>query len=258
MPQPRWTRNLEPPECPPGWTTGPPDFVGVGAQRSGTTWWMRCLRKHDRVAPRQGLPKELHYFNRFWSGEVPADFAETYHRLFPRGPGQIAGEWTPRYMLDFWTIPLLRQAAPDARILVMLRDPVDRYLSGIARAHHQATEEGGAINLVATGDALARSHYGEQLERVFDHFPRERVLVLQFERAVAAPREELERTHRFLGLEPPPEPPRQLFQQRSGAGTKPDLPGELRAELVARLAADVALLARLCPELDLGLWPDFA
>jgi hypothetical protein len=256
--QPRWTLPLDPPDIPEGWTTGPPDFVGVGAQRAGTTWWSRCIRKHDQVAPRLGLPKELHYFNRFWNGEVPEDFADTYHRLFPRGEGMIAGEWTPRYMHDFWTIPLLRQAAPDARILVMLRDPVQRYLSGVARAQHKAQEDGGDLNLVAAGDALARSHYGEQVARVFEHFRREQVQVLQLERCQAAPEAELRRTYEFLGIDASAEPPKQLFEQRAGAGTKPTLRDDLRSELVARLRDDVELLSGLCPDIDVALWPDFA
>lgn len=254
---PRWGKPLNPPRIQEGGSIGPPDFVGVGAQRCGTTWWSRVIRKHPEVARRGGLPKELHYFNRFWNGEVYDGFEDEYARLFPRGPGQINGEWTPRYMHDYWVMPLLKRAAPEAKILVMLRDPVQRYLSGVARADYKAQEDGGRINLVQSGDALARSRYGEQLERVLAHFPRERVMVLQLERCQEAPEAELRKTFEFLGIDPTVEPPEQLYQVRQGAGVKPKLPPELRAELVARIAPDVELLSRLVPELDIDRWPDF-
>ena len=89
--------------------------------------------------------KEIHFFDRFWDGrEVPADLPGAYARQFPRPEGELTGEWTPRYMHDFWALPLLKAAAPEARILVMLRDPVDRYRSGIAREQRARREGRGA------------------------------------------------------------------------------------------------------------------
>src|SRR5213595_3311651 len=71
-PIPRWMQPLEAPECPPGWRTGPPDFVGVGAQRCGTSWWYRgTIRSHPQVVRIAKPGKELHYFDRFWGGEPP-------------------------------------------------------------------------------------------------------------------------------------------------------------------------------------------
>ena len=49
--QPLWARQLEGPEVPDGWATGPPDFVGVGAQRCGTTWWFRGAIQWSASAP---------------------------------------------------------------------------------------------------------------------------------------------------------------------------------------------------------------
>ena len=83
--------------------------------------------------------------------------------------------------------PLLRKAAPDARLLVMLRDPVARYRSAIARLHRLAEERGDRVLLASVSDATWRGFYYEQLRHVFDLFPREQVLVLQFERCVQDP-----------------------------------------------------------------------
>jgi hypothetical protein len=250
-------RPLEPPECPPGWRTGAPDFVGVGAQRAGTSWWYRAIEDHPRVARIEDQAKELHFFGRFWQGDVPDDLADRYHRFFPRPPGAITGEWTPRYMYDFWSLRLLARSAPDARILVLLRDPVERYLSGLARQIRLAEEADAPINLMMLADALSRGLYHHQLRRVFEFFPRERVLVLQYERCVADPAGHLAATCRFLGLEPFDQLPPRATERRRPPNPKPHLDEAMRADLIGRLEDDVARLIDLCPEVDVSRWPNF-
>jgi hypothetical protein len=245
------------PPCPEGWRTGPPDFVGIGAQRAATSWWYRGLAAQPGVVRRKGQRKELHYFNRFWEGQVPDDLAAGYHSLFPRPEGKIVGEWTPRYMHDFWSPGLLRAAAPEAKLLVLLRDPIERYRSGVARAVRLADEEGSPIRLAQLADAVWRGFYYEQLRRVLDVFPREQLLVLQFERCRDDPLGEMARTCRFLGIEAREELPGVMTRERSPK-EKPPLPDHMRAQLVTTLAPDVERLAGLCPELDLALWPNFA
>src|SRR5688500_8701659 len=87
-PKRRWSRRFLrrlPPPVPPDWHTGPPDFVGVGAQRSGSSWWYRvAVEAHPKVVRVEGRLKELHYFDRFWNAKVPSDFAQRYHSYFPR------------------------------------------------------------------------------------------------------------------------------------------------------------------------------
>ena len=256
---PRWQREIEAPECPPGWQTGPPDFVGVGGQRCGTSWWYRgTLRSHPQMVRLAKPGKELHYFDRFWEGEPPADFAERYHRLFPRPEGSITGEWTPRYMLDFWALPLLKQAAPEAKILVMLRDPVERFRSGVEYERTQVAENGQIWELSRLSEAVYRSMYYEQLRHVLGTFDPGRVLILQYEHCKADPVGEMQRTHRFLGIEPLPELPEKAVERKRPPASKPELPEAQRAELIARLGDDVARLAALVPGIDLSLWPDFA
>lgn len=253
----RWAESVKVPECPEGWTIAPPDFVGIGAQRSGTSWWYSGIEAQPQVVRVPKRRKELHYFNRFWSGEVPSDLASEYHSLFPRPPGQLAGEWTPRYMYDYWAVPLLREAAPDTRLLVLLRDPVERYRSGLAFAVNRARRAGTPPRLAALGDAVWRGFYAEQLRHVFRYFPRDQVLVLQFERCRRDPLGELRRTCAFLDIDLPDELPEEMTREREPQ-VKAELSDSVRAELVARLEQDVAALAVLCPEIDISLWPNFA
>jgi hypothetical protein len=119
---------VPPPAVPPGWGTGPPDYVGVGTVRSGTTWWNYLIRCHPEVAWPPRRPKEVHYLDQFSDGSRPAD-PGIYHAYFPRPEGLLCGEWTPRYMSDAPTAGLLAQHAPAARLLVLLRDPLARVSS---------------------------------------------------------------------------------------------------------------------------------
>jgi hypothetical protein len=238
-------------------TTGPPDFIGVGTQRSGTTWWFRSLLEHPAIrGPRRGN-KELHFLTRFAGREMTDADIERFYSKFARAPGELVGEWTPRYMHDFWSLRLLREAAPEARILVLLRDPVERWRSATARAIRIAEEAGQPIRLVQLSDAVWRGFYFEQLRRVFDLFPRERVLVQQFERCRDEPLAEMARTCEFLGIEPFAELPSVMTREREPK-PKPPLADEMREELVALLADDVRRTAELCPEIDVGLWPNFS
>lgn len=255
----RWAQPISEPEVPPGWRTGPPDLVGVGAQRAGTTWWWRgAIRPHPGFVREAKPGKEIHFFDRFWDGQdIPSDLGERYARQFPRPENAITGEWTPRYMHDFWVPPLLAQVAPEAKILIMLRDPVERYRSGLARELRLASEDGKPLELGIVGDAVYRSMYARQLERIFDLFGRDRVLVLQYERCLEEPLGEMQRTHRFLGLEPMAELPRRLHREHK-PNPKRELPSLLHEELTARLADDTHRTAELCPDIDLSLWPSAA
>jgi hypothetical protein len=82
------------------------------------------------------------------------------------------------------------------------------------------------------------------------------VLVLQFERCVADPVGEMQRTCRFIGLTPRRRPPDRLTLPREGR-PKSEMNAGLRDDLVEHYRADVACLAELCPEVDISLWPNF-
>jgi hypothetical protein len=259
--RPRAGIPLEPPECPQGWSVAPPDFVGVGVHRSGTTWWHRLVTSHPGVSDPPGTRKELHFFDPYWDGAFGDADAERYRRYFPRPAGRLCGEWTPRYMYDAWVPRLLARCAPDAKLLVMLRDPLERYRSHM-RIHMARVVERTAYSCVIAGDALSRSLYAVQLRRVLRHFPREQLLVLQFERCLAEPEAELRRTYEFLGLEPGFVPPRLSERVNPGPSeerlpSEAGLPDWLEEDVAASFADDVKGLMEIEPriEIDLALWP---
>ncbi len=157
--------------------------MGVGTARSGTSWWDSLINQHPAVFRQAGTPKEVHFFDGLWADGLRPGDVERYHALFARPAGAISGEWTPGYMLDAWTPALLREAAPDARLLVLLRDPVERFRSGRTLAENRFTV--GSTARAAANAAFNRGLYADQLLRLWRAFPREQVLVLQYERCVA-------------------------------------------------------------------------
>lgn len=239
------------PTCPPGWRTGPPDFVGVGAQKAGTTWWRSLIGAHPDVV--LGERKELHYFSDYWRLEFRDEDAERYHLYFPRPEGALCGEWTPRYMSDFWTPGLLARSAPDAKILVLLRDPVARYRSGLTASlagvfppfHPDVAQE-----------AMERGLYADQLERLLGAFAREQVLLLQYEVCRVNVVSELARTYRFLGLDDSfvPDGADEVINRTED---KVDVPDETRERLAVLYRNDVIRLLDAFPEIDVTLWPPF-
>ena len=237
-------------------TVGLPDFIGVGTQRSGTTWWFEMLLEHPQVrGPRNGL-KEQHFFDRFCRGKLRTRDIPFYERKFPRGPGQIAGEWTPRYMYDFWTAKVIARVAPEAKLLVMLRDPIERFRSGTS---HRMTNRPTSPVELAAADAVERGRYATQLRRLLAWHEREKVLILQYEKCHADPRLEYRRTLTFLGIDPDHQP--SAFDQIRGTthrATAEPLCDHVMAGLRATYEPEVAALTELAPEIDISLWPNFA
>lgn len=237
-------------------TTGAPNFIGVGTQRSGTTWWFETLLGHPQIAAPQGRRKELHFFDRYCMQELTdADIAD-YHARFPRTSGQIAGEWTPRYMHDFWTPPLIARAAPEAKLLVMFRDPIERFRSGVP---HRLSRTPDARTEAATADAIERGRYATQLRRLLACHAPSKLLILQYEKCVADPAGQYRRTLRFLGVDADHE--HDGFEQQRGttqAAKKQPLPAHLEEGLLATLEPEVVRLAAMTPEIDIGLWKNFS
>ena len=236
-------------------TTGPPDFIGVGTQRSGTTWWQRLLKDHPAIRTPRNRKKEQHVFDKFGRREMGDEDIARYHDLFPRKPGELSGEWTPRYMRDVWGPRVLARAAPDSKLLVMFRDPVERYRSGVL--HSAAREPGRATTLLST-DAVDRGRYAMQLRRLYEHFDPEQVLVLQYEQCVLEPMKHYRRTLEFIEA-PPDHVPEDLTRTRGTATKSRREPiwDDLRDALVRELEEDVEELRELVPDLDVALWKNF-
>lgn len=263
-PRPAW-RNLltAPARC-------LPEFLIIGAQKAGTTSLFAHLNDHPAV----WMPpwKECHFYSGPWRPlSVYRGFFPTAgtRRRIQRELGQPLrlGEATPYYLFHPRTPAWVARTLPDVKLIVILRDPVDRAYSHYRHCVRRGTEslsfeealdaEAGrtagtherlARSPLATSDAhrhhtyVARGHYAEQLERWFDHVDRDRVHVAIFEQLFDDPGPALARIESFLDL-----PPREAATvPRRNAGTESAAMADAtRRRLAATFAESNRRLERL-------------
>ncbi|HEX7443627.1 MAG TPA: sulfotransferase domain-containing protein, partial [Acidimicrobiales bacterium] len=168
--------DFTPPPLRPGDQAGPPDFVGIGVQKAGTTWWYELVTGHPGVWNPPGIHKERHFLDQFGSMPFAPSDVDRYRGWFPRPHGMIVGEWTPDYFSYPWAPVLLRRAASDTRLLLLLRDPVERLRSGLAHARRMGVRTG----VDSFVDAFQRGFYHRALVGWLDQFDQTQLLVLQY------------------------------------------------------------------------------
>ncbi|MGC2163469.1 MAG: sulfotransferase [Silvibacterium sp.] len=183
-----------------------PNFFIVGAVKAGTTSLYAHLKEHPQVF----LPKvkEPHYFAEFHPSREQAHVAEyisdrgEYLRLY-RGSARFPaiGDASPSYLWDNKAPQRIHQVCPQARIIILLRDPV-------ARAHsHYLMDVLGCIETLPFAEALQRDYackekgwwqshlyvesglYHDQVLRYLEAFGPANVLILLFDDLIKRPRE---------------------------------------------------------------------
>src|SRR5215217_8827850 len=125
-----------------------PDFVVIGTQKGGTSYFYSLLTEHPLV--RRAAAKELHFFdNKFAEG------VGWYRRCFSEGEQvdghrTITGEASPSYLFDPQVPERMARIIPEAKLIALLRNPIDRAYSHYQmevrrgreeRSFEEATEE---------------------------------------------------------------------------------------------------------------------
>jgi hypothetical protein len=199
---------------------GLPDFIVIGAMKAGSTTLHRYLRGHPQIV--MSDPKELHYFveERSWSeGE------DWYRSHFPVRPGVVCGEASVTYTQAalYAGVPArMAQVVPQARLIYLLRDPVERmrshYVHELAALREHLPIERA---LCEQPKYLDVSRYAGQLDRFLAHYPQGQILLLTSEALFARPREVLAQVFTFLGVDPSYEPPAPVHVNQSSRKSVP-------------------------------------
>jgi hypothetical protein len=203
-----------------------PDFLVIGVPKAGTTALHTALARHPALF--MSAVKEPKFF--LTDGPPPSrggpGDAETYREhvwrradyeaLFGGAPpGALRGESTPFYLYDPAAQRRIRDAAPETRLIISLRDPVERAHSNWTHLWSAGLEPIGDM-IEACGRERERinagwapfwhyvslGRYGEQLRHLFTLFPREQVLLFRYRDLVDRPADTLDRICAFLGVEP--------------------------------------------------------
>lgn len=266
-----------------------PDFIGIGAQKAGTTWLYRNLQAHPEV----WMPpiKELHYFDEKvglegglvrrlrgdrpadtrWrrqvrgrlrrplkllsSGELPWDlryFLGTpddgwYASLFGPGKGKTVGELTPDYaILDKERVARVHGLMPDARIVFMMRSPLERPWSvanmGL-RLRGRAPEDVTIKNFrrqFRNRRVRRMTDYLRTLETWSAFYGEDQIFVGFLEDVHFFPEETLRALYRFLGVDP--SVASVAIKERVHTGSVEKMPARLAVSLARAYREDARLL----------------
>ncbi|MFC4784420.1 sulfotransferase family protein [Nocardioides sp. MAHUQ-72] len=202
-----------------------PDFLIIGAPKAGTTALHAALAQHPEVF--MSSPKEPKFWlcdeapPPAWRGPGDAHSQQEwvwrrddYERLFTgAGLAQVRGESTPFYLWSKGAHRRIAEALPDVRLVVVVRDPVDRAYSNWMHLWSDGLEPlDDFTEAFDRQDERVRAGwapfwryrelgmYGEQLAHLFRYVDPQRVLLMRYRSLVDEPRAAIDRTCRFLGI----------------------------------------------------------
>lgn len=244
-----------------------PDFIIVGAQKAGTSSLFTYLVQHPAVAA--PMRKEIHYF------DLNADRHHSWYKAhFPlyKGAGWITGEASPYYLFHPLAPKRIAARLPNAKIIIMLRHPIDRAISHYwhSRRHGYETlcpQEAfemekrrlrHALERVKAGtyqmehqhySYAARSCYSQQISAYLELFPAANVKIIAMEDLVRDPAKLVADTVSFLGL-----PPNSISDLEPRNVNPNSLSLVIPDNVVAELMADAAELDAITGRNFLATW----
>jgi Sulfotransferase family len=245
-----------------------PDFFLLGAPKAGTTALHAALAQHPQLY--LSPVKEPKFY--LCDGRPPRGFGQRgpgdahsarewiwrrdrYEALFDPAPaGLLRGESTPFYLYDRAAQQRIQQDVPNARLLVVIRDPVDRAYSNWMHLRSDGLEpiEDFAGAWAAEGRRIEQGWapfwhyrrlglYGEQLRDLIEQFGRGQVHVLRYRELVETPRESLDAVCTFLGVTPG------LISGAKRENSRPFVAPSSRVRVLARAVRAGAALGAYAP-----------
>jgi Sulfotransferase domain len=242
-----------------------PDFLILGAQKAGTTALYAYLRWHPQITGPSF--KEVSFFDRHYArGE------RWYRAHMPVRRSGIVGEASPSYLFHPSAPERVARMLPGARLIALLRNPVDRAFShyqhevALGREElpfedalaHEDERMVGEVERMLRDPAYfsyawwnytyaARGRYAEQLERWFRSFPSEQLLVLLTDELAADTGATYERVLEFLGVDARGLDSYPRIFEREYAGMDPATRSQLEDEFAGPNRRLAALLGRELP-----------
>lgn len=191
-----------------------PDFILLGAQKSGTTSLFSYLTEHPDILRNPLNYKELYFFNTHYGSGL-----NFYRHFFPfKWRKGLVGEATTTYLHSLEAPERVATCLPDVKLIVILRDPVDRaishYYHHVKRGREQRTlDEAFSSDLLEqyeqstleddgfTFRYLNNGDYAAHLKNWQQHFSEERFLVCAAEEMFERPQKVYDQACQFLGVE---------------------------------------------------------
>ena len=235
-----------------------PNFLIIGAMKSGTTALYYYLEQHPEIY--MSPVKEPNFFSS-QEQENAADAVTnigTYQDLFRGGSGKKAlGEASHSYLYEPRAAAEIKRYVPEAKLIAILRNPIDRAYSHFLHMVRSGTEplddfaqalreeEVGTHKERTFQDYIGRGLYYNQLKRYFGTFPQEQVRVYLYEDLSGAPISTVQDAFRFLKVDDSFVPDVSLRRNVSGQPKYKTLDGLLRRQSRIKHAAKIYLPARM-------------
>ena len=217
-------------------------FLGIGAQKAGTTWLYEQLRRHPGI----GFPagKEIHFWDRLRNPDQIGPYLARFG-----DPRLCEGEITPAYaILPTATIRLVHRVAPELRLIYLLRNPVDRAWSSALMALQRAemtideASDQWFIDHFRSSGSLSRGDYARCIRHWRQVFPSEQLLLERHETIRDHPQALLQRCCAHIGVPSPAAGILNHCRERVFSGPGHALRPKLREVLVDLYRSRVAAL----------------
>ena len=176
-----------------------PTFVGIGAERCGSTWLHYLLNQHPEIyMPVQR--KEVNFFSRNYDKGL-----KWYESFFPNNNGtsyKAIGEISPEYLNYPECAARMASTKSIHKLITILRNPIDRAYSQYGhltrlRGYSQSFED----FLLDRPDAITYGFYAKNLAPFLEHYERQQLCCLIFENAVSEVASTKKKLAQFLKIE---------------------------------------------------------
>ncbi|WP_022853137.1 sulfotransferase family protein [Thermodesulfatator atlanticus] len=173
-----------------------PNFIGVGVQRSATTWIFECLREHSEIyVPPQ---KELHFFDAHFDKGL-----NWYKKFFEEAKGKKAvGEITPDYIYNYKALERIAATIPNVKILVSLRHPVDRAYSAYSLLKNSYYKDISFEEAFWQKEYIKNvGFYSKHIKVLYNLFPKKNVLIFLYDDILTCPERVAKEIYKFLDVD---------------------------------------------------------
>jgi tetratricopeptide (TPR) repeat protein len=231
-------------------TTSIPQFLIIGVMKGGTTSLYEYLVQHPQIIP--SLQKEIDFFN--YQYNLGLDWYISHFPTLPADGKFLTGEASPTYLLDLKTMERVFQHFPNIKLLIILRNPIDRAISQYYDHFNWLGREKRSLKVAINSEIevlnqlnhptnikinssfwqtqkghLWRGMYVYFIEKWMQVFPSEQFLILQSEDLYTNPNKTMQQVFQFLEISP-----LQLQQYRKyTAGSYTQVSPEIREQLSA-------------------------
>jgi len=185
------------------------DFVGIGAPKCATTWLTKCLAEHPQVfLPEGNEINELNYFSRNYTdqkSEYERYGLKRYMKFFKKCDfkNKVVGEMSTRYLYEKRVAKIIKKHFPNVKILVSLRNPVERaYSKYLVEKNFILTEKEDSFEKAFYKRESYKKEglYYKYLKYYFDLFPQKNIKIILVDDIKKNPKKTVQEVYKFLGV----------------------------------------------------------